>query len=314
MKTAKAIVFGLACVGAATIFTSCDSTETRETTDGIKYTLIKQGKESPKNGEFVLYHLQVTNEKDSVFISTDEQGSPGVLQYNDSIPAQTGMDEIFLNLKKGDSIYIEDKAVKVFGAGSVPFFLQEDDKVKIRIGAFAVMGQEEVEAYFAQLQEQQAKREEEKALKQLETDTQLIQDYLAENNIEATRTESGLYYVIKENGNGPAIEPGKTAAVHYAGFLLDGTIFDTSMKSVAQENGIFNEQRDQAGNYTPFEVRVGAGRVIRGWDEGLALLKKGDKATLYIPSPLGYGPRQSGPVIGPNSVLVFDVEIVDVMD
>ena len=74
------------------------------------------------------------------------------------------------------------------------------------------------------------------------------------------------------------------------------------------KNEIFNENRP----YEPFNVMVGKGRVIPGWDEGLQLLKGGSKAKLLIPSTLAYGPRQAGEVIKPNSILIFDVEIVDV--
>lgn len=310
MKKIKSILLSAVLLVTAAGLMSCKKTET--TSDGIEYTYIKEGSQKPKNGEFVLYHLIVKNDEDSTFISTYDQNMPGYLQFNDSLPRESGMDEIFLNLKKGDSIAFEANALKVFGEMNVPFFLDREKNVKIRIGVIDVLDQQGVEAYFTSLQEAQVKKQAELAVKQLETETQTIEDYLAKNNIKATRTESGLYYVIEKEGTGPEIETGDMASVHYAGFLLDGTIFDTSMKEKAQEAGVYSEQRDMQGGYGPLEVQVGQGRVIQGWDEGLGLLKKGDKAKFIIPSPLAYGDRDTGGAIKANSILIFDVEITDV--
>lgn len=309
MKKTKALLFAVAMMAIAFSAMSCNKKKT--TTDGIEYTYIKEGTQAPKDGEYVLYHLIVQNSKDSTFISTYDQRMPAYLQYNDSIPRQSGMDEIFLGLKKGDSLAFEAKAGIVFG-NNMPFFLNEDEFVKIRVGVVDVLDYEGVEAYFGALQEAEMKRQAEGAVKQLEIDTQIIENYLAENNIQATRTNSGLYYVIESAGTGAAIEEGDLAFVHYAGYLLDGTLFDTSLKELAQSSGVYSEQRDNVGGYSPLEVRVGMGQVIKGWDEGLGLLKKGDKAKFIIPSPLAYGDRDSGGPIGPNSVLLFDVEVTDI--
>lgn len=109
------------------------------------------------------------------------------------------------------------------------------------------------------------------------------------------QTPSGLRYKIINKGNGKPAEKGKTVAVHYKGQLADGTVFDSSYK-----------------RKEPLEFQVGVGQVISGWDEGISLLKVGDKARLVIPSDLGYGSRGAGGVIPPNAILVFDVELMDV--
>lgn len=310
MKTIKSILLSTALLVVATGMVSCKKTE--KTTDGIEYTYIKQGKDAPKNGEFILYNLVVKNDKDSTFISTYDQNMPGYLMFNDSIPKQNGMDEIFLGLKKGDSIAFESTALKVFGEANIPPFLTSEQKVKISIGVIDVLDEQGIQAYFTALQEAQMKNQAEAATKQLEVDAKLIEDYIAKNNLTATRTESGLFYVIEKEGEGDQIQNGEKAFINYAGYLLDGTLFDTSMKELAEANNVYDQQRDQQGGYAPIDVVVGEGRVIPGWDEGLALLKKGSKAKFLIPSPLGYGDRQSGAVILPNSVLVFDVEVTDV--
>lgn len=109
------------------------------------------------------------------------------------------------------------------------------------------------------------------------------------------KTDSGLRYQIIQKGQGKAAEKGKTVSVHYKGQLSDGTVFDSSYKR--------NE---------PIDFTLGVGQVIKGWDEGIQLLKVGDKARLVIPSNLGYGPQGAGGVIPPNATLIFDVELMDV--
>jgi len=109
------------------------------------------------------------------------------------------------------------------------------------------------------------------------------------------KTESGLRYQIIQKGDGKQAEKGKTVSVHYKGSLVDGQEFDSSYK------------RKQ-----PIEFPLGKGNVIEGWDEGIALLKVGDKARFVIPSHLGYGSRGAGGVIPPDATLIFDVELMDV--
>lgn len=107
-------------------------------------------------------------------------------------------------------------------------------------------------------------------------------------------TASGLKYAVISQGEGPAVEAGKVVTVHYSGYLQDGTLFDSSV------------ERDE-----PIQFVVGQGQVIPGWDEGMQLLKKGDKARFIIPPKLGYGEMQLEKIPA-NSTLVFDTEIVDV--
>lgn len=109
-------------------------------------------------------------------------------------------------------------------------------------------------------------------------------------------TPSGMKVEILQEGNGPLPKKGQTVVVHYTGTLMSGKKFDSS------------RDRNQ-----PFSFPLGAGQVIRGWDEGIALLKVGSRARLTIPPELGYGAQGAGGgVIPPNATLVFDVELIDV--
>ncbi len=108
-------------------------------------------------------------------------------------------------------------------------------------------------------------------------------------------TASGLRYKIIQKGNGTKAEKGQTVSVHYEGALIDGTVFDSSYK------------RNQ-----PIDFKLGVGQVIPGWDEGISLLKVGDKARFVIPSNLAYGSAGAGGVIPGDATLVFDVELMKV--
>ena len=119
--------------------------------------------------------------------------------------------------------------------------------------------------------------------------------FVKEKFPNAKKTSSGLHYIIEKEGTGVQATAGKNVSVHYTGTLADGTKFDSSY------------DRNQ-----PLPFVLGQGQVIKGWDEGIALLKVGGKAKLIIPSDLGYGERGAGGVIPPNATLIFDTELVDV--
>lgn len=108
-------------------------------------------------------------------------------------------------------------------------------------------------------------------------------------------TDSGLRYKLIQKGDGPKAEKGKMVSVHYEGALVDGQVFDSSYK-----------------RSSPIEFQLGVGQVIPGWDEGIGLLRVGDKARFVIPSDLAYGSAGAGGVIPPDATLVFDVELMKV--
>lgn len=112
---------------------------------------------------------------------------------------------------------------------------------------------------------------------------------------EIKQTASGLKYIIVQKGTGDKAVAGKNVKVHYSGYLEDGTMFDSSVK-----------------RGEPLDFPLGGGRVIKGWDEGIALMQVGDKFRLLIPSNLAYGDNGYPPVIPGKATLTFDVELVSV--
>ncbi len=308
MKNSKSLLAIILLLSGASLMSACKKTKVTEK-DGIEYTYVKEGSEKAPNGEFLLYNLEISTESDSIIYNTADQPFPGYLMSNDTLPTSNGMDEIFLNLKKGDSITFEASAKTIFGENFPPT-LQEEDLVKVRLGAFEIMDEEGIQAYFDKVMAAEDEKKAERAKVLLVEEAETIEAYVEDNGLEAEKTANGLYYVIEEEGSGDVVTPGTTMYVNYAGYLIDGTLFDTSWEEIAKENNMYNEQRP--GGYEPLSVNVGMGQVIPGWDEGLMLLKNGSKAKFIIPSPLGYGETGAGGLIGPNSILVFDVEVTDV--
>jgi FKBP-type peptidyl-prolyl cis-trans isomerase FkpA len=134
--------------------------------------------------------------------------------------------------------------------------------------------------------------QEEDPQERFEQDQQAIVDYLNENNLQADEHESGLYYNIVEPGTSAKPSLSSGVKVYYQGRLLDGTVFDEVTDSGPPATFLLNQ-------------------LIPGWQIGIPLIGKGGKITLYLPSALGYGTRGSGEDVPPNSVLIFDIELVD---
>jgi len=121
----------------------------------------------------------------------------------------------------------------------------------------------------------------------------------AQSAAKPVTTASGLQMIDTKVGTGASPRPNQTAVVHYTGWIY--------------ENGVKGKKFDSSVDRNePFEFPVGAGRVIRGWDEGVASMKIGGKRTLIVPPQLGYGARGAGGVIPPNATLMFDVELLGV--
>ncbi len=285
------------CLGAAA-FTSLLSCQTgagkkEKLSNGLDFQLIKNEKgEDAKIGDMIKMHV-TTAIHDSVIFSTHMNGGePFESELNQ--PAGTGdiMSGI-VKMSQGDSAHMTIPIDSLIKEGQMPPFAKSGDIVEYRIKVISVKSKTDYEKELA-----------EKNKAQNEADEKLIQDFLKKNNITAQKTASGLYYQIVKPGTGNNAQAGMMVKMNYTGKLLDGTTFDSN------EDPKFQHPE-------PFEFALGQGMVIKGWDEGVALLNKGAKAMFYIPSTLAYGEREMpGNEINPtgipaNSVLVFNVELLD---
>jgi len=125
----------------------------------------------------------------------------------------------------------------------------------------------------------------------------LLEKYLTDNKIKTKPNKSGLYFIETQKGKGDLVKPGQTVSVIYTGKFLTGEVFDATDK--------------QGGK--PIDLQAGTHQVIPGWDEALLLMRKGGKASVIIPSSIGYGDGMGGRM-KPYTTLLFDMEIVDVKD
>lgn len=134
---------------------------------------------------------------------------------------------------------------------------------------------------------------------------------LAQVRKNAIKTPSGLEYTVTSKGTNLKPVEGSTVFINYAGYLEDGTLFDSCIESVTQQFGKFDQNRANAKGYQPMQAQAGKYQFIPGFAEGLNALNIGDKATLFIPSNLAYGAQGAGNVIPPNANIIFEVELLE---
>ena len=256
-------------------------------TTGLSYVMHKSNKGPKlKLDDVVTLNLKYITSKDSIVFDSWKMGKPIQLKIAKSSFKGDLMDGLTL-LAVGDSasflINADSLFTKTFGAPR-PAFIDSSSFLSFTVKVISTTTD-------AALKAEELKAEKENAMKENE----VIAKYIADKQMTPSKSSSGLMYIISEPGTGEQAQAGKTVKVHYTGRLLDGTKFDSSLDR--------NE---------PIEFKLGQGMVIKGWDEGIALLKVGGKALLIIPSDLAYGSRGAGGVIPPFSPLTFEVELVSV--
>ena len=295
------VLFGLV------MMTACVDT-TKKTPNGFEFKIIKEGDGVlAKAGEVMVFNYQMKDSKDSLWFNTDEEGMPAALPIGDttSLSSEPGMIQVFRMLSKGDSVTftmpIPEFFTKVAG-GFVPPNVDTTRTLSFSVGVIDIMDMEGYQIFQTELMEK-------KSVAQLEKDGATIDSFLKDKGVESQKTAAGVRYVITQPGEGENVTSGQTVSINYTGTLLDGTFFDSNIKTVAEANGTYNPAREP---YAPYDVTVDQSSVITGWHDAIKALNKGAKATVYIPSPLAYGPQRRSEEILENSILVFELEIVDV--
>lgn len=274
--------------------------------NGILYNVYTE-KSGPKikEGDFLLAHVIIKNDADSVLVNSYEQGRPSPMvlpkpQFKGDVY------EAITLLAEGDSASVKLSADSVFKGGQrPPNFKGKSLIYDLKIVKVIPKGtmtdqvfQTTVTKYMTDLTEAEKTAEPAK-----------IQRYIADNKLNMAKTDSGLYYVITKPGVGANVVNGDTAVINYTGTLLNGKVFDTSVKEDAVKAKLPGaEQRP----FAPIRVAIGEHRVIAGWDQGMLLLNKGAKAKFIVPSSLGYGASGNGPIPG-YTAIAFDIEVVDIV-
>ncbi len=284
----KLLVSGIALLSLGNAYAQKDGYTTTE--HGVKYKIVTHGKgRTPNIGDMVEMHIHFKAGDSVIFDSRKmNENKPVPLaiqnpQFNGD-PA-----EAFVHIALGDSavVLVPADSMTKNAHANMPW-LKPGSMVEYDVVVTSVKTQEEMKA------EQAAQ-----AAKQNEIDDQLLQDYFKKNKIQAKKTASGLYYKIDKQGTGDNPKEGQAVYVNYTGMTLDGKKFDSNVDSAFH-------------HVQPFSFPLGQHHVIAGWDEGIALIKKGGKGTLYIPSSLAYGHRGAGGSIPPDAVLIFEVEVTDI--
>ncbi len=291
----KFLLFVVAGLTAGFFMASCNQTSKKhpgfsKTKTGLYYKFYHRSKDTTQP------HIAEYAELEMVY------GNPDTVIFDSrKLPANQRPMKIPMirSIYKGDiyegirMMHVGDSAVfqcnadsvfrKLFRMAKFPKFIDSTKDIYFAIKLVGVKTPQQMQA-----------EESARMVKEENKEAKAREEYLKKNNIKVKPTADGLYFVPEKPGKGPHPKKGDKVSVHYTGYLLNGTKFDSSL-----DRG------------KPFEFVLGMHQVIPGWDEGIAMLRKGGTAKLIIPSALAYGARNMGP-IPPFSTLVFDVKLVDI--
>jgi FKBP-type peptidyl-prolyl cis-trans isomerase len=299
---------------ALTVFlAACNTASFKKGQEGMEYKIIGEGKNPViKYGQYMQINYATfynDGKKDTLLVDSRETSGP-VIQVFDSVQTPKAYFEILRQVRKGDSLLIRiktDSAFKNARPGEMPDFMKKGNYL---ITAVKVLNIFDNKTQADSARDAEAKNKEVrdsiKAIAQLAKDDKIIQDYLAKNNIKAQKAEKGTYVEIIKPGTGALIDTSVVAKVNYTGRTLSGEMFDSNTDPAKGhvEPLLLNMTSDMSlGNH-----------MISGWYDGFKLLNKGAVARLYIPSSLAYGPDGRRPFIKPNEILVFDVEVLDILN
>jgi FKBP-type peptidyl-prolyl cis-trans isomerase FkpA len=281
-------LLGMAVLG----FQACKDNDFKKTKDGLEYKILKdaKGDQRPAVGDIVKLHMMIrardAKAGDTTLFNSRKENSNQPIEFP-VMPAEFKGDwsDGLTMLSPGDSAVFRVLVDSVAKRGEIPPWLKKFKNIEYEVVMVSVKSQAQART---EMQQQMAG--------QRQLDDRMLQEYFTQNNLKPQKTASGLYYIIDRQGSGAVPTQGQKVFVRYTGKTLDGNTFDSNV-----DNG-----KD------PFPFDAGAGQVIPGWDEGIMLLNKGSKARFFIPSTLAYGPTSPAPAIPANSILMFDVEVLDI--
>ena len=303
----KYILFILALAFAVNVSAQ---TDVQHTPHGASYRVFTHSTgDKIKVNDVITFDFIQKTDKDSVLMSSFVTGNKGKAQV---LPieglkdiAEINLMEVFPTLALNDSVEVKiptDSVFKDHDAQRPAFFPKGSNLV-------FVLKIEKIQSLNDAIAERNAEMEKAKAEEAKIQAKEAVDasSYIASHKLVLKTTASGLKYQIIKPSAKPKPLKGDTVLVNYTCRGLDGKVYDSSVESVAKASGLNQPGR----TYEPYQLEVGTGGVIPGWDEGLLLLNEGSKAMFVVPSSLAYGAQGSGE-IGPYSTLIFDIELVKV--
>lgn len=286
-------IFFLAFVLPVLFITSCTEEVKYKTTDtGLRYIFYTENKgKSPRENNYITIQMVYKLENDSVLYDSREGGMP--LRYQLIRPPFEGaIEEGIMMMSEGDSatffVSADSMFEKVFKK-PLPDFLKKGSRLVFDIHLIKVQSAVEAEAEIR-----------EKLATLFAAEKKLIDTYIAENNIVQKPSPTGLYVIITKQTKGKLPAKGDRIAAEYIGKFTDGQVFDACVP------------------HHPYEFVIGGGKAMPGFEEAFAGLREGEKATLIIPSELGYGekgkrnPASGIYIVPPYTPLIYDVEVVSI--
>lgn len=273
---------------------------TQQPTDSGYYCIIEKqgtGKKIQK-GDYVEMHMTILSIEDQVVFSTLQNNQTITVEYGKPIDTK-GFEMALGKMSKGEKakLVVPSRLGKMEAGHRNPatgkFMIEPYTPIIYDVEIVDV----KTKAQYDKEMKEKLEKANERTQEAKNNEDAILKEYLKSNNITTKPTASGMYYIETKKGTGNKAVKGKSVKVHYTGKLLNGKVFDSSLDRKPSE---------------PLEFVIGEGQVIKGWDEGIAMMREGGKAKLIIPSKLAYGERQLGNDIPAFSTLVFDVELVEV--
>ncbi len=263
----------------------------RKLPSGIEYKIINaKGGRKPIVDDHIEMHIHV-HIGDSTIFDSRKMNNDLPVPFRISAAKYAGDPvEGFMLMGAGDSAVIKIPVDSMIKAGNqlLPN-MQAGDMVEYNVVLLSVLSDKEKHI-----------DDSIKAAKQTIIDDKLLTDYFNRNKIKPVKTISGMYYTVINDGSGSKPVIGDTVSVNYTGKLITGKVFDSNTDP-------------EFHHVEPFKFAVGTGSVIKGWDEGLQLMKTGARVILYIPSNLAYGSQDRSPQIPANSIMIFDIDLLKII-
>jgi FKBP-type peptidyl-prolyl cis-trans isomerase FkpA len=272
------------------IFTACnkDKTKYEKHASGLEYIIVEKGKSDVKlkNGDVISVLMTYETEDGKVLFNSYQTNRKYLRTVSKPSHKGGSFEDGLMLLGVGDSAIFRINAESFLRYSELQSKISADikpeDFIIVKLRVLELVEKDNFDDILS-----------DKYHTDETVEMELLNNYLKNANINVKPTESGLYYVEKVKGKGRQAQKGNQVSVHYTLTLIDGQLIETSLDK------------------KPISYRLGEGKVIDGWEEGIAYMREGGKATLIVPSKIGYGKEGKGSIM-PNSTLIFEVELVKV--